>query len=50
MIEENSLRFEENIAKILNRSVDLFKSCGLEELSEKWDKILKNYVEAKKLR
>ncbi len=46
MIEENSL----SIAKILDKSVNLFKSTGLEELAHKWDKILKNYREAKKVR
>jgi hypothetical protein len=52
MIETNlkSLRFEPNIAKMLDRAVNLFKETGLTELAEKWDKILKNYIKAKSLR
>ena len=52
MIETNlkSLRLETNIAKMLDRAVNLFKESGLTELAEKWDKILKNYARAKGLR
>ena len=52
MMEPNStsLRFEPNIAKMLDRAVNLFKETGLVELAEKWDKILKNYNKAKSLR
>lgn len=35
--------YEENIAKILDRAVKLFKRTNLTELAEKWDKILKSY-------
>ena len=52
MIETNlkSLRLETNIAKMLDRAVNLFKESGLTELAEKWEKILKNYANAKGLR
>ena len=52
MMETNSksLRFEPNIAKMLDRAVNLFKETGLIELAEKWNKILKNYIKAKSLR
>ncbi|MBD3342079.1 MAG: hypothetical protein GF353_23465 [Candidatus Lokiarchaeota archaeon] len=40
---KSSLRFENNIAKILSQAVDLFRETGLTELADKWDRILKNY-------
>ncbi|KKL25549.1 hypothetical protein LCGC14_2404190 [marine sediment metagenome] len=51
MIEDSSFKvpnmdlgeYEENIAKILDRAVKLFKRTNLTELAEKWDKILKTY-------
>jgi len=42
------LRYEENIAKILDRAVKLFRRTNLEELADKWDKILKTYNSKKK--
>jgi hypothetical protein len=52
MIDNNSgsLRLESNVAKLIFRAVNLFRETGLNELAEKWDKILKNYVKAKSLR
>lgn len=48
MIETSStdpeiLKYEENIAKILDRAVKLFRKTNLEELADKWDRILKTY-------
>lgn len=47
MIETSSdpdiMKYEENIAKILDRAVKLFRRTNLEELATKWDKILKTY-------
>ena len=41
---EKSIEFyEENIAKILDRAVKLFRRTNLNELADKWDRILKNY-------
>ena len=52
MIDNNtgSLRLEPNVAKLIFRAVALFKETGLNDLAEKWDKILKNYTKAKSLR
>ncbi len=36
-------KYEENIAKLLNRAVNLFRRTNLTELAEKWEKILKTY-------
>jgi len=36
-------KYEENIFKILDRAVKLFKRTDLPELADKWDKILKTY-------
>lgn len=47
---ENSLKQEVNIAHMLDRAVNLFKETGLDELAERWEKILKNYERAKNLR
>ena len=49
MIENNSksLRFETNVAKILDQAINLFRETGLTELAEKWDHILKNYYRKK---
>lgn len=41
--ELDILKCEENIANILDRAVKLFKRTNLNELAEKWDKILKTY-------
>ena len=53
MIETSStdqeiLRYEENIAKILDRAVKLFRRTNLEDLADKWDRILKTYNSKKK--
>ncbi len=52
MIETSStdpdiVRYEENITKILDRAVKLFRRTNLEELAEKWDKILTTYKSKK---
>ena len=44
---QDILEYEENIAKILDRAVKLFKKTKLNELAEKWDKILTNYYAKK---
>ena len=38
------LKYEENIANILDRAVKLFRRTNLNELAEKWDRILKTYA------
>ena len=43
------IKYEENISKILDRAVNLFKRTGLVELSEKWDRILKTYESKKRV-
>ena len=43
-------RTEDNIAKILERSVTLFRRTGLDELAVKSEKILRNYIHAMSLR
>lgn len=52
MIETSSdpdmLKYEENVAKILDRAVKLFKRTNLEELADKWDRILKTYDSRKR--
>lgn len=45
--KQNILEYEENIAKILDRAVKLFRKTKLNELAEKWDKILTNYYAKK---
>ncbi|MFX1502514.1 MAG: hypothetical protein ACFFDH_16250 [Promethearchaeota archaeon] len=53
MIETSStdpdiIRYEENIAKILDRAVKLFRRTNLNELADKWDRILKTYDSKKR--
>ncbi len=53
MIENSSsdpdiLKYEENIAKILDRAVKLFRRTNLTELADKWDRILKTYDSKKR--
>ena len=53
MIETSStdpdmLRYEENIAKILDRAVKLFRRTNLNDLADKWDRILKTYDSKKR--
>ena len=52
MIENinETLRYENNIAKILERAVRLFKDTDLPDLAEKWEKILNNYYAKKTFR
>ncbi len=45
-MEINSFNDEENISKLLERSVTLFKRTGLNDLAIKNEKILKNYTNA----
>ncbi len=45
--KQDILECEENIAKILDRAVKLFRKTKLNELAEKWDKILTNYYAKK---
>lgn len=42
------LKFEENIAEILDRAVNLFRRTNLTELADKWDRILKTYNSKKR--
>lgn len=49
-MEENFLKHEENIAKILNRVVSLCKQTDLTDLAKKGEQVLKNYDKAKTLR
>jgi hypothetical protein len=49
-MEENFLKREENIAKILGRIVSLCKQTDLTDLAKKGEKVLKNYDKAKTLR
>ena len=53
MIETSSdpdiLKYEENISKILDRAVKLFRRTNLEELADKWDRILKTYNSKKNI-
>ncbi|MFX0058558.1 MAG: hypothetical protein ACFE85_00170 [Candidatus Hodarchaeota archaeon] len=49
-MENEFLKHEENIAKILNRVVSLCKQTGLSELAKKGEDVLKNYDKLKKLR
>jgi hypothetical protein len=41
-------KYEENIANILDRAVKLFKRTNLNELSEKWERILNTYNSKKR--
>jgi len=40
----NDLSKEAKIIQIFDRAVTLFKKTGLNELAEKWNKILKTYI------
>ncbi len=44
---DRNVEMDENIAKMLARSVNVFRNTGLYELAEKWDRILSNYIKAK---
>ena len=45
--KSQSIRFESNIAKMLEQAINLFRDTNLTELAEKWDRILKNYYRKK---
>jgi len=49
-MENEFLKHEENIAKILNQVVSLCKQSGLSELAKKGEEVLKHYDKAKKFR
>ncbi|MHA1149327.1 MAG: hypothetical protein ACTSR8_13915 [Promethearchaeota archaeon] len=49
-MNQNSFRNESSISKMLDNAVDLFNRTGLNELAEKWDIILHNYLRAKSIR
>ena len=40
---------EEHIANILDRAVKLFRKTKLNDLADKWDRILKNYYSKTKV-
>jgi hypothetical protein len=40
---------DNKIEEILSRAVSLFKKTGLDELAEKWDRILRTYMSRKLL-
>ena len=42
-VDPDIIRYEENIAKILDRAVKLFRRTNLNDLADKWDTILGNY-------
>ncbi|MFX1445217.1 MAG: hypothetical protein ACFFHV_17525 [Promethearchaeota archaeon] len=43
MVDNEIKKYENNIAKILERAVSLFYDTDLPELANKWEKILRNY-------
>ncbi len=45
----NDLSKEAKIIQIFDRAVTLFKKTGLNELAEKWNKILKTYTNRENL-
>ena len=47
-INDDIASCEENIVKILDRAVKLFRRTDLPELAEKWDRILKTYLSKKR--
>jgi len=49
-MEENSLRYEKNIAKILDRVISLCKQSNLTDLAKKGEQVLKTYENAKEFR
>jgi hypothetical protein len=50
MINQKEFYLNNSIKKILADSVILFKKTGLEDLAEKWEKILRNYISSKNLK
>jgi hypothetical protein len=47
MVDNDIKKYENNIARILERAVNLFYDTDLPELAEKWNRILKNYYRKK---
>jgi len=47
MINQEDLYFNNSVKKILADSVVLFRKTGLNDLAQKWERILKNYVRKK---
>ena len=45
-----TIKYENNIAKILEKAVRLFKDTDLPDLAEKWEKILNNYYAKRSFR
>ena len=45
----NDLSKEAKIIQIFDRAVTLFKKTGLNDLAEKWNKILKTYMNRENL-
>lgn len=41
--EEDMFKCNENIARILERAVKLFRRTNMDELGDKWERILKIY-------
>jgi len=41
---DNEISNEVRIIQIFNRAMNLFKKTGLDDLAEKWDKIIKTYI------
>ncbi|TFG07642.1 MAG: hypothetical protein EU539_04450 [Promethearchaeota archaeon] len=53
MIDHNSnetIKYENNIAKILENAVQLFRDTNLSELADKWERILNNYYAKRSFR
>jgi len=46
----NDLSKEVKVIQIFNRAVKLFKKTGLIDLAEKWNKILKTYMNRENLK
>ena len=47
MINQEEFYFNNSIKKILTDSVILFRKTGLNDLAQKWERILKNYARKK---
>ncbi len=44
MLERNDLYLNKSMKTLLLKSIILFKRSGLDDLAEKWERILKNYA------
>lgn len=47
MINQEEFYFNYSVKKILADTVILFRKTGLNDLAQKWERILKNYVRKK---